>query len=182
MARPGQIDHVAEGIARLPEKLRAPRVVQYLSVYLAQFNNLEEPVQQIIEAFLTWQVQGKQFDFVLDTIGALFDQPRPDGFDNEAYAFILQARVLVRRSEATLDDVLAVANYLAQGKTVKVFRTIPKQIIVVFVDLLLTPQEQDLYAQLLTDAIDAVDGLDVQYVTSATAFYDVGLYDTDLYA
>lgn len=182
MARPGQIDHVAEGIADLPEKLRAPRVVRYLSIYLQQFNDIEEAVQQLIEAFIAWETIGSQRDFVLDTIGALLDQPRPDGFDNQQYGFILQARVRVRKSCATQADVVRVAQFLAKGHDVFVFRVVPKIVIVVFVDLLLTPQEQQLYKQLLLDTVDAVDQLNVAYVTSATAFYDVGEYDVELYA
>lgn len=182
MARPGQLDHVAEGIADLPEKLRADRVVRYLSVYLQQCNDIEEALQQIIEAFLAWETFGAQKDFVLETIGALLDQPRPDGFDNQQYGFILQARVRVRRSSATQADVLRVAQFLANGSDVFVFRVVPKIVIVVFVDLLLTPQEQALYKALLLDAVDAVDQLVVDYVTSAVAFYDVGEYDVELYA
>lgn len=182
MARPGQIDHVAAGIADLPEKLRAERVVRYLSVYLKQFNDIEEAVQTLIEAFLTWETFGAQRDFVLETIGALLDQPRPDGFDNQQYSFILQARVRVRKSCATQADVVRVAQFLAKGHDVFVFRVVPKIVIVVFVDLLLTSQEQQLYKQLLLDTVDAVDQLNVDYVTSATAFYDVGEYDVELYA
>lgn len=181
MARPGQIDHVTEGIADLPEKLRADRVVRYLTVYLQQCNDVEEALQQIIEAFLAWETFGAQRDFVLETIGALLDQPRPDGFDNNQYAFILQARVRVRKSCATQADVTTVAQFLARGGDVFVFRVVPKVVFVLFVDLNLTAQEQALYYQLLLDTVDAVDQLVVDYVTSATAFYDVGEYDVELY-
>lgn len=182
MARPGQIDHVTEGIADLPEKLRADRVVRYLTVYLQQCNDVEEALQQLIEAFLAWETFGAQRDFVLDTIGALLNQPRPDGFDNAQYAFVLQARVRVRKSCATQADVTTVAQFLANGGDVFVFRIVPKTVIVVFVDLLLSPQMQVIYKQLLLDAVDAVDQLVVDYVTSAVAFYDVGEYDVELYA
>lgn len=182
MARPGQIDHVAVGLAQVPEKLRGERIQRYLAVYLAQFNDTEEAVQTLIEAFLTWETFGEQLSFVLEIIGSLFNQPRPDGFSNAEYAFILRARVRVRMSQGTRDDVLRVATFLARGHTVTVFGVVPKIMIVQFVDLVLTPQEQALYEQLLTDTIDAVDRLAVIYATSATAFYDIGLYDEDLYA
>jgi hypothetical protein len=182
MARPGQIDHVAVGLAQVPEKLRGERIQRYLAVYLAQCNDIEEAVQEIIEAFLTWQTFGEQLDFVLDIIGALFNQPRPDSFDNSQYAFILRARVIVRKSQATRDDVIRVAQFLAQGRPVNVFGLVPKIMIVQFIDLVLTPQEKTLYQQLLLDAIDAVDELAVIYSTAATAGYDIGLYDEDLYA
>lgn len=178
----GDIDHVAAGIAALPEKLRRARIARYLSVYLRQFDSLESVVEAVINAFINWQVPGEQLDFVLDAIGSLVGQPRPDGYDNERYAFILQARVLVRQSEATLPDVYRVANFLAQGKTVRVFGFPPKVIIVVFVDLVLDAEQQALYRQLLLDTIGAVDRLVVQHVTSATAFYDFGEYDEELYA
>lgn len=182
MARPGEIDHVTVGLAQIPEKLRGERIQRYLAVYLAQYNDVEELVQQLIEAFLTWETFGAQRDFVLDTIGALLAQPRPTGYSDEQYTFILRARVLVRRSQATRDDVLAVATFLARGAGVQVFGVVPKIMVVQFIDLVLTAAEQAVYETLLTDAIDAVDELVVIYSTSATAGYDVGLYDTDLYA
>jgi hypothetical protein len=182
MARPGQIDHVTAGLEDLPEKLRAARVSQYLTVYLQQFNFLEEAVQQVIEAFLTWETLGRQFDFVLDALGALLDQPRPEGFDNQDYTFVLQARVKARKSSATQADVYAVANFLSQGSTVYAFRVVPKVVIVVFVGLTLDSQWQDIYEQILLDSVDAVDQLVIDYVPIETAFYDVGEYDSELYA
>lgn len=182
MARPGQIDHVAVGLAQVPEKLRGERIQRYLAVYLQQYNQIEEAIQQLIEAFLTWETIGNQRTFVLDTIGALFDQPRPDGFTDAQYTFILRARALSRKSEATQSDVYRVASFLANGKPVRVFRVVPKIVVVVFTDLQITAQEREIYDAILLDSIDAVDQLDVQYTTSATAGYDVGLYDEDLYA
>lgn len=182
MARPGEQDHVAIGNAQIPEKLRGERIMRYLDVYLQQFNDVEEAVQQIIEAFLTWETFGAQRDFVLDTIGSLFDQPRPDGFDNNQYAFILRARVRSRKSQGTMADVYVVANFLAQGKTVRIFGLVPKVLVVVFVDLILTPQEAAIYEQILLASIDAVDQLELQTVPTGTAFYDFGEYDEELYA
>lgn len=182
MANPGQIDHVAVGISELPEKLRADRVVRYLSVYLAQFNDIEAAIQQLIEAFLTWQTFGAQLDFVLETIGSVFDQPRPEGFTNDQYAFILGARALSRLSQGVVDNVYRVANYLAQGQPVRIFRLVPKIIVIVFTDVHTTPQQQALYYQILLDSVDAVDRLEVAYVMTGTAFYDFGEYDVELYA
>ena len=115
-------------------------------------------------------------------LGALLDQPRPDGLDNNEYAFILQARVRVRKSNATQADVTTVAQFLANGSDVFVFRAVPKIVFVIFIDMNLTPQMQLLYKALLLDTVDSVDQLVVDYVTSATSFYDVGLYDVELYA
>ena len=184
MANPGQIDHVAVGVAQLPEKLRvrAPGVVQYLSIYLAQYNDTEELLQRIVDAFLTWETLGAEYSFVLDTIGALFDQPRPDGFTNAQYAFVLGARARARRSTATLADVYRVANFLARGKPVRVFGLVPKNIVIVFVDLQATAAERVIYEQILLDTVDAVDRVDVQYVPTGTSFYDIGEYDAELYA
>lgn len=181
MANPGQIDHVAVGLAQIPEKLRGERIQRYLAVYLAQCNDVEDVTQQVVNAFLAWETLGAQPDFVLETIGALLNQPRPDGFDDDEYTFLLRARVLVRRSRATRDDVLRVATFLANGRPVAVFGVVPKILIVQFTDLVLTPQWQGLYEQILLDSIDAVDQLEINYITSATSGYDIGLYDEDLY-
>lgn len=175
-------DHVARGLAEVPEKLRGPRIQAYLAVYLAQFAEVEDLAWQVLEALTTWQVTGAQLDFVLDLIGALLDQPRPDGFTNAQYTFILQARVLARRSTATRGDVERVVRWLARGQPYIVIFTVPKIVIVEFVDLLLSEQERDLYGQIITDAVDAVDLVDISMVTAATANYDIGLYDQDVYA
>lgn len=177
-----QFDHVARGLAEIPEKLRGPRIQAYLAVYLAQFNTIEDAAWQVLDAFTNWQTTGAQLDFVLETIGALLDQPRPDGFDNQAYTFILRARVLVRRSTAIRTDVERVVRWLAQGQPYLVFFVVPKIVVVEFIDLMLTPQEQALYAQLLLAAIDAIDQISVTFATATTASYDIGLYDQDLYA
>lgn len=182
MSRPGQIDHVAVGLAEVPEKLRADRVSRYLAVYLQRYNFIEEVAQQVVEGFLAWNAKGNEKDIVLETIGALFDTPRPTGFSNTQYAFILGARAIARQSNATQADVYRLALYLSEGREVKVFRIVPKIVQVVFVDLQATPTEQAVYARLLLDAVDAVDRLDVQFVSTGTAFYDVGAYDSELYA
>jgi hypothetical protein len=138
MTNPGQIDHVAFGLADVPEKLRGPRIDAYLSVYLQQFNAVEDLAQRVLDAFLQWRTPGAQLDFVLETIGVLLGQPRPEGYTNEQYAFLLQARVLGRRSTATRDDVLRVAQFLARGNPVEVFGVAPKILIVQFTDLVLS--------------------------------------------
>ncbi len=179
---PGQIDHVEVGLNMVPENLRAPRVQAYLGVYLQQIDAVEQLVQTVLDAIVNWQTAGAQFDWVLDLIGALLQQSRPDGFSDAQYTFILQARVLVRRSTATRDDVRLVVSFLARGNPASVVSVAPKILIVTFVDLILSAQEQAIYEQLLLGAIDAVDQLSVQYITSSSAFYDVDLYDVGLYA
>jgi len=179
---PGQIDHVAEGIAAQPEKLRKNRISRYLAVYLAQFDSLEGATLALINAFLNWQTLGNQRNFVLDTIGSWLAQPRPDNYSNEQYVFVLQARVLVRQSSGVENDVYRVALFLALGNQVRVFRLTPKIIHVVFVNLVLSPDDKALYYQLLLDTVDAVDSLEVFYVTNASALYDFSDYDEGLYA
>lgn len=182
MTNPGQVDHVKEGLRDLPEKLRAERVLAYYAVYLRQMNGIEDLAQTVLDAFVNWQTTGSQFDWVLDLIGVLLGQPRPEGYDNTAYTFILQARVFARRSTATSDDVRRVVEWLARGQPFAIFTLPPKIIIVQFTDLVLTPQDQAIYAQIITAAIDAVDLLEVIYTTSATSGYDFGAYDEELYA
>lgn len=181
MANPGQLDHVQQGLADVPEKLRGPRIQQYLAVYLARLNAIEDVVQLLIDAFFSWENAGSQYNFVLDIIGSLFSQPRPDGFTNQQYVFILQARAIARKSSATLPDVTEVAQFLAKGNTVNVFGLAPNIVLVEFFDLVLTPQEAALYEQILLDSVDAVDQLVLTFNTSATGQYDVDAYDEGLY-
>lgn len=184
MASLGRIDHVEAGLRDLPEKLRAqaPRVAAYYGVYLRQLNTIEDIAQKVLDALVNWQTSGAQLDWVLDLIGVWLGQPRPEGYDNTAYTFILQARVFSRRSTATRNDVYLLVEWLARGLPFAIFDLPPKIIIVQFTDLVLTPQDKAIYAQIITAAIDAVDALEVIYTTSSTAGYDIGLYDQELYA
>jgi len=181
MANPGQLDHVQQGLADTPEELRKPRIQQYLALYLARVNSIEQLVQDVLDAFFSWEGSGADIDFVLEIIGALFSQPRPDGFTNQEYAFILQARAIARKSSATLGDLTTLARFLAGGKPVRVFGLQPKVVLVQFVDLQISPQRAQLYEQLLLDAVGATDQLLLSFVTSASAQYDVDSYDDGLY-
>lgn len=184
MSAPGQIDHLLQGIDALPEKGRPATLVAYLTVYLNEFNAQEQVQQDLIQALLYWSRGTPTYSFIYEIIGSILDQPRPDGFDDDQYRFILLARVKVRRSSATLNDVLDVVNYLARGFTFIAEPVVPKAWVIAFFDLGLTTQEKGLYENLLLDTIGQLDKLSLQFVNSGTALYDslTSTYDTGTYA
>lgn len=173
-----------QGIAALPEKGRKDVLVRYLSVYLNALNDQEQAQQDLVNQWLGWHQGTPVSSFVYEIIGSLLDQPRPDGFDDEAYRFILLARTRVRRSSHTLNDVLRVVDYLARGFSYLVQPVVPQAYVIAFFDLGLTDQEQGLYESMLLDTIGQVDQLDLNFVSTGTALYDslVTVYDVGLYA
>ena len=183
MVSVGQINHIIQGLAALPELYRRESTEEYLSVYLAAFEAQEQAQQELITAILDWSRSSPTHSFVYDLVGGWLGQPRPDGFDNEAYRFILLARARVRKSSNTLNDVLIVADYLARGQPFIVTPVVPRAYVIAFVDLGLTDQEQALYRSLLLDTIGTVDKLELQFAVSGTALYDslTTVYDSGLY-
>lgn len=183
MARPGQIDHIVQGISALPEKGRGETLVRYITVYLNAFNEEEESQQQLAEAFLLWSRGTPTFSFVYDTIGTYLDQPRPDGFSDEQYRFILLARTRSRRSSNTLGNVLAVAEFLARGFPFIVQPVVPRAYAIFFFGLELTSQDRQLYRNILLDTIGSVDQLELGFVPLGTALYDslTQTYDVGVY-
>ena len=184
MAAPGEIDHVLQGIEALPEKGRGDVLVRYLSVYLAAYNDQEEVQQTLIQGLLQWSTDAPTFSFIYDLYGSILDAPRPDGFSDVDYRFILLARTRVRRSAATLNNVLRVCEFLARGFEFIVQPIVPKAWAIVFFDLGLTDQEKGLYERILFDTIGACDALDLTFGSSGTAIYDdaTAVYDVGLYA
>ena len=183
MARPGQINHIIQGIDALPEKGRKETLVRYITVYLNAFNEEEESQQQLAEAFLFWSRGTPTFSFIYDTIGTYLDQPRPDSFDNEQYRFILLARTRSRRSSNTLGDVLAVAEFLALGQQFIVQPVVPRAYAIYFFGLSLDIREERLYRSILLDTIGSVDQLELGFVPLGTALYDslTQTYDVGVY-
>ena len=178
-------DYVSRGLARWPEATRGPNVTSYLSVYLQELVDNEDTVWEVLDGLREWNVQdvSTQASFVLDTVGRLLGQPRPSGFSDVDYKFILRVRSIVRMSDATKPAVFRVCNALSQGQPFMLLEQVPEHWTVSF-SLVLDAQWQELYRRLLYDAIGATDSLDLYFAVPGTALYDdpeVG-YDEGAYS
>lgn len=177
-------DYVEHGIGRLPDLYRTPTNVKYLSVYLQETANSEVAALQVINALLEWNGGGRTFSFVLDIIGKLIGQPRPNNFDDDDYRFVLVARTIARVSDSTYPSVLRLVHHLARGSQYSVIPSVPEHWKIVFFDLDLDAQWLAIYARLLLDTIGATDSLEIIQANGGVALYDtdnVG-YDQGVYA
>jgi hypothetical protein len=167
-------DFVTHGIARLPEAGRKPNIVKYLSTYLRELTDQEQVIWEILDTFRDWYrvIPNDTHDFIFDTIGGLIGQPRPDGFDNEDYRFILIARTIARQSDATKASVLKMVDHLSQGQGYGVLASIPEHWTIYFQLTNLDAQWMKLYERLLYDTIASTDSMDLNLVTPGTLLYD----------
>lgn len=174
-------DYVTIGVGRLPEKGRGPNTVKYLSIYLREIMSEETTALRVLDGLREWNVPSPStLSFVLDIIGKLIGQPRPSGFGNDDYRFILQARVLARASDATLSAVTKLVDFLARGAPYGIDASVPEHWTIYFT-LDLDVQWRALYARLLLDGIAATDSLDLSLAPPGGGVYDVGLYDVEIY-
>ena len=178
-------DYVTLGTDRMPEGMRKPNALAYISVYLAECTDAETVATTLLNGLLEWNIRPPEYSFALDIIGKLLGQPRPDGFTDTEYQQVLVARSIARVSDA--DDLSIVplvaylstingglGNYYVKGGP-------PEHWVINIFDVTLTPKWYDTYVALLYDAIGATDSLLLTIGTSATALYDSSVYDASLY-
>lgn len=175
-------DYVEIGINRLPEKGRGPLTVRYLSIYLREIVAEEIAALQVLDAIQEWNAPTAEGgpSFVYDVLGKLIGHPRPSGFGDADYRFILQARVLARSSDATFASVYKVVRHLARGQPFDVVPSVPEHWTIYFT-LALDEQWQSLYRRLLLDSIAATDSLTLEFAPPGGALYDFGEYDDEVY-
>lgn len=181
-------DYVELGTARVPDGTKKPNTLAYLSVYLQELTNTETAALQVIDTLLGWNVLPPRFSFVLDRIGAILGQPRPNGFDDVEYRDVLIARSIVRVSKSQTADLVKLVAYLSTLNgglgNYSVSGGPPEHWQIVIFDVSLTAQWQAVYAKLIIDAIGVTDSFELTIGTSATALYDDDdtVYDVSLYS
>jgi len=113
-------DHVARGIERLIERYRLPKTSALLASWLTEVQAVEDAFYQL----LTERSIGTATGETLDMLGRIVGQPR-DGRDDDTYRLWISARVLVERSSGTTEQIIAIADKLAGGNTVRLREYFP---------------------------------------------------------
>jgi hypothetical protein len=178
-------DYVELGTDRLPDGTRKPNTLAYLSVYLQACTDTETTALQLLDAFAGWNVIAPQFTFVLDLIGGFLGQPRPSGFSNLDYRNVLIARSIARVSRSEYEDLVKLVAYLSTLNggigSYTVTGGPPEHWYITLFDVALTDQWETVYVDLIFAAIGVTDSFTLTLANTATAVYDVALYDVDLY-
>lgn len=113
---PGQIDHVADGLARLPQQWKnKPNVLALVTIFLQRYNDLEAVFQALLWQRTITNAVGAQ----LDTIGKIVGQPR-NGLDDATYRRYIYARVTTNRSSGVIEDLITVAKLVLNDSTVTI--------------------------------------------------------------
>lgn len=102
----GKVDHVAAGLARLPEQFRnKTKVVQFLTALLGEFQPLEDAMWDL----LTLRGIGSAFGAQLDALGVLIGYPR-GGLSDVDYQRYLRAKIATNRSRGVTEDLIKISN------------------------------------------------------------------------
>jgi len=113
-------DHVTRGIERLIERYRQPKTSALLASWLTEVQAVEDAFYQL----LTERSIDTATGAMLDMLGRIVGQPR-GGRDDATYRLWISARVLVERSSGTTEQIIAIADKLAGGNTVKLREYFP---------------------------------------------------------
>jgi hypothetical protein len=104
---PYDSDHVARGVARLIERYRKPRTSALLGSWLAEVQEVEDALWQLLVERSLATAAGVQ----LDVLGRIVGQPR-QGRDDETYQLWISAKNMVNRSSGRTTEMLAIARAL----------------------------------------------------------------------
>lgn len=108
----GKVDHVAAGLARLPEQFKSKTmIIKLLAGLLAEFQPLEDALWQLLTQRGIDSAVGTQ----LDAIGVLVKQPR-NGLSDADYPRYLRAKIATNRSKGTVEDLIKIANLVVDDK------------------------------------------------------------------
>lgn len=106
-------DHEPRGIARLIDRYRYPRTSALLGSWLAEVQEAEDALWQLLVERSLHTAVGAQ----LDVLGAIVGQPR-QGRDDATYRLWIAARNMVSRSSGTTSELLAIARQIMPPGTV----------------------------------------------------------------
>jgi hypothetical protein len=98
------MDHVAEGIARLPTCFRETTVEDVVEALAGAQQSVEDALDAMPTAMSIDGAVGVQLDGIGDVVG----EPRNGETDDEKYRLRLKARVRINRSAGRPEDVYAV--------------------------------------------------------------------------
>lgn len=100
-------DHASRGVERLIERYRKPRTSALLESWLAEVQEVEDALWQLLVERSLETAEGAQLDVLGDIVG----QPR-EGRDDDTYRLWISARNMVLRSSGMTRELLAIARTL----------------------------------------------------------------------
>jgi len=117
-------DHQAQGVARLIERYRKPRISALLGSWLGEVQAVEDALWQLLSARSAGNAEGAQ----LDVLGRIVGQPR-EGREDARYRIWVLARVLVSRSSGKTTQLIAIAKKLTSGARVRLEEHYPASLV-----------------------------------------------------
>jgi hypothetical protein len=119
---------VAEGVARLLVMLRKPRNIALLSSYLQEIQELEDAIWAV---YIDRMLRGGNLTTdILNKIGKIVGQNR-EGQNNDNYALLISARILVNRSSAQRAPLIKIARLLIPNTPITVYDMPPASVMIV---------------------------------------------------
>lgn len=98
-------NHIEEGLAKLISQFnKKPKIRALATSYIRQFQELEDAFSDLLTETTIDNSEGIH----LDNIGAIVGEPRI-GRSDEQYRVALRARILLNKSNGTIEDVIALA-------------------------------------------------------------------------
>ena len=167
-------DNVTLGIAQLPQALQQPNTAKWLAILLSRVDDLQAFEIDYLNQLLIWdQLSADTDDYILDWLGALLGQPRPDGANSLEYKRILLVRRLVRLSSGTQPQVREIVTLLGSfGGGASTGILVPHTVIVTFANFAAVAAlgfSLSVVVSLLSDAIGDHDRLQI-FDAVGTAF------------
>jgi hypothetical protein len=115
------IDHVAAGLARLPQQWRdKPHMINMLVIFLARYNDLEAAYQDLL---LLRSINTANANDPTGFIGAQLDQigakvgQRRNGLNNDDYRRYCRAKIRANNSNGRGEDLIAIASLVLNDPT-----------------------------------------------------------------
>lgn len=122
-----RMNHVAAGLARLPQQWReSPNMIAMLVIFLARYNDLEAAYQDLL---LLRSIDTANADDPLGFVGAQLDKigakvgQRRNGLNNDDYRRYCRAKIRANNSNGRVEDLIAVASLVLNDPTAHVIVT-----------------------------------------------------------
>ncbi len=104
-------DHVAEALENLLEQFKGkPTLAKVLTTYVDQIQDLENTAFGVYFGRMLSNAEGEQLDGLGDIVG----EPR-DGKTDAEYRIAIAVRILINKSGATPEDVIAIVDAATEG-------------------------------------------------------------------
>lgn len=132
-------DYVGQGLKRLLNMYQGkPRMEAWVRSYLRQFQEIEDAAFVFLLARMLQTGLAK--DDLLDKIGKIVGQGR-EGFDNDTYTLMIQARIQANRSDGKREQIIKIVSLLAPNVPVRVKNFQPATIEVEALGPMLVPPD-----------------------------------------